>query len=93
MLNEMPDNSLQFSTEIRSVRLDGELPEVEQSYLTVNGTSRAFRWLSTLLSELANSAERDDNPSGCHGVIVSPKDLPQISIIGWSSLSLECRRE
>ena len=89
LLSQLPSDSLQVFTESRMVRVDGREPEIEQTYLTINGTPAAYRWLATLLNQMASSAEENGNGNS---VIVSPIDLKQISMHEWSALDLGCCR-
>ena len=88
LLSKLAPDSLRIFTETRMVRLDKRSnPEVEQTYLTINGTPEAYRWLASLLTQMANSAEKHENGTS---VIVSPRDLQQITMTEWSSLDLGC---
>ena len=90
LLAELPPDSLRLSTETRMVRLDEKTnPEIEQTYLTINGTPDGFRWLAAQLNQMANSADRHEKGVS---VIVSPRDLKQITMTEWSSIDLECRQ-
>ena len=91
LLSELRPDSLQIFTARRMVRLDENTnPEVEQTYLTINGTPEAYRWLAAQLTAMANAA--DEHESGT-SVIVSPRDLKQLSMTEWSSLDLGCCRK
>jgi hypothetical protein len=88
LLSELSPDSLRLFTARRMVRLDEKTnPEIEQTYLTINGTPDAYRWLAALLTQMANSA--DEHECGT-SVIFSPRDLSQISMTEWSSLDLGC---
>ncbi len=87
----VPD-SLRIFTETRTVHLDAITnPEVERTYLTIDGTPEAFRWLAKLFNEMAASAEAHETG---HSVIVDPNDLQKrpITMPEWSSLDLGCRQ-
>lgn len=87
LLTELAPDSLRLSKETRMVRMDGQLPEVEQTYLTINGTPDAFRWLASQLNSMARCADRNAGPNS---VIISPVDLKQITMTEWSSIDLGC---
>lgn len=91
-LSALETGSLCFSSETRRVRLDGELPEVEQTYLTLSGTPEGFRWLARQLTRMAVSAEERHI---ANSVIVSPQDFPgqPVKMEGWDSLDLRCAEQ
>jgi hypothetical protein len=91
LLSELVPDSLHVFTARRMVHLDEKTnPEIEQTYLTINGTPEAYRWLAAQLTQMAKSAEKHESGNS---VIVSPRDLKQITMTEWSSLELECRRK
>ncbi len=88
LLSELAFDSMQVFTVRRRVRLDESTnPEIEQTYLTIHGTPEAYRWLAAQLTQMANAAEK--HIAG-NSVIVSPRDLKQLTMTEWSSLELEC---
>ena len=87
----VPD-SLRIFTEKRTVHLESITnPEVERTYLTIDGTPDSFRWLAKLFNEMAASAEAHE---AGHSVTVDPNDLQKrpITMSEWSALDLDCRR-
>ena len=91
LLSAMVPNSLRIFTETRAVHLDSITnPEVERTYLKINGSPEAFRWLAELFNEMAASAEAHETG---HSVIVDPNDLQKrpITMPEWSALDLGCR--
>lgn len=91
LLEALEANSLRLSSVKRMVRLDDATnPEVEQTYLTVEGSPDAFRWLAAQLTQMANSAAKHDAGTS---VIVSPRDLSQVTMTDWDSLELACKQD
>lgn len=90
LLSQLPESSLIVTTEKSMVRIDGALPEVEQTYLTIRGTPAALKWFASLMTQMANSAER--HSTSC-SAIVSPMDLDQIKLSDWSAIDLVCDPE
>ena len=90
LLSNLAPNSLNVFSIKRMVRIDDDSSETEQNYLTIEGTPDAYRWLAAQLTQMANSTDKHAN--GC-AVVVSPRDLKQINMTQWSSISLECSRE
>ena len=90
-LSELLKDSICFSSQTRMVRLDGATPEVEQTYLTLEGTPEGFRWLARQLTRMANSADKHQSTS----VIIAPWDFSNkpFSLDGWDSLDLDCRQK
>lgn len=88
LLAALASKSLQISTTKSMVRLDhADNPVVEQTYLTIEGTADALRWLSAQLAQMANSVEKHNSRLS---VIVSPRDLSQVVMTDWDSLELTC---
>lgn len=81
---QLSAHSLKIGTEIQRTRLNGKLPEVDRSYLQIEGTPEAYRWLATLLTELANNRG---------SAILDPAELRQLSAAQWSAIELSCRIE
>ena len=91
LLSNLAANTLQFSSIKRRVRLDEPTnPEVDQTYLTIDGTPEAFRWLAAQLTQMSNSADRHESGAS---VIVSPRDLSQVAMSDWDSLQLTCSQK
>lgn len=82
---QLPANSLCVSTESHRTKYNGELPEIDRSYLHLTGTPEAFRYLATLLLELATNADAS--------VILDPVDLKHLTLTDWSAIDIACRSE
>ncbi len=93
LLSRLPPQSLQITTETQRVRYNGELPEVDRLYLQINGTPDAFRYLSTVLLELANRAEKSQAPIAGASVILDPADLKPLVLSEWDAMDVGCRKQ
>ena len=85
MSSKLPAHSLFVSTELHRTRFNGEPPEVDRLYLQLTGTPEAFRFLATLLLELASNADSS--------VILDPSDLKHLTLTYWSAIDIACRTE
>ena len=91
-LSELATNSLHFSARECRVRLDDSPEEVDQTYLTINGTPDGFRWLAAHLEGMAKSAEAHE--TGCSN-IVAPRDFADKPVLteNWDSLEFACSKK
>lgn len=89
-LSDLPERSLSFSTARRRVRIDDNPEEVEQVYLTIEGTAAGYLWLAKHLERMAVSATSHDM---ANSNILAPWDLENrpVGLEGWDSLDFICR--
>jgi hypothetical protein len=80
---QLQAGSLCITTEIQRTRYNGELPEIDRLQLQLTGTPEAFRFLATLLLELASNADAS--------VILDPVDLKHLVLADWSAMEIACR--
>ena len=83
--SQLPALSLSVSTDTHRLRYSGELPEIDRLYLNLTGTPDGFRYLSTLLLELATNADAS--------VVLDPVDLKHLELSDWSAIHIACRTD
>jgi hypothetical protein len=83
--SQLPARSLKIATEMQRTRYNGELSEIDRSQLQLTGTPEAFRFLATLLLELASNADAS--------VILDPVDVKHLVLANWSAMEIACRRQ
>lgn len=93
LLAQLTADSARVYPVTRTVRMDGELPEVDRTYLTMEATPEALRYLAALFTEMAESAESSNDPSKGHSVIIDPNDLNPLTMSDWSAIEVTCRRK
>ncbi|TWU22261.1 hypothetical protein Pla52o_33170 [Novipirellula galeiformis] len=92
LLAELPTGSLRIYSHQQTVKQGGQPLAAERKYLELDGTPAAYRFLASLLTEMAENAESKGNAGRGQSVLLDPKDANAIAIDDYDAVSFSCRK-
>lgn len=89
-LAELASGSLRIYSHQQTVKGGKQPIASERTYLELDGTPAAYRFLASLLTEMAEVAEGKGGRG--QSVLLDPKDADAIAIDDYDAVSFSCRK-
>ncbi|EMI19677.1 hypothetical protein RMSM_03416 [Rhodopirellula maiorica SM1] len=92
LLTNLASGSLRIYSHQQTVKQGSDSSSIERKYLELDGTPEAYRFMASLLNEMADNAERHGKNAPGQNVLLDPKDADAIAIDDYDAISLTCRK-